>query len=62
MSRVALLGRPVAESLSPRMQNAAFRAAGLDWSYEAEDVAPEDARAAAHLLSSYLEWSSAGRE
>jgi putative holliday junction resolvase len=24
--------------------------------------APEDARAAAHLLSSYLEWSSAGRE
>ena len=23
---------------------------------------PEDARAAAHLLSSYLEWSSAGRE
>lgn len=24
-------------------------------------VAPEDARAAAHLLSSYLEWSSAGR-
>jgi putative Holliday junction resolvase len=26
------------------------------------DEAPEDARAAAHLLSSYLEWSSAGRE
>ena len=26
------------------------------------DDAPEDARAAAHLLSSYLEWSSAGRE
>jgi putative holliday junction resolvase len=26
------------------------------------DAAPEDARAAAHLLSSYLAWSSAGRE
>jgi putative Holliday junction resolvase len=26
------------------------------------DDAPEDARAAAHLLSSYLEWSSAVRE
>jgi putative Holliday junction resolvase len=25
------------------------------------DDAPEDARAAAHLLSSYLEWTSAGR-
>jgi shikimate dehydrogenase len=52
VSRVALLGRPVAESLSPRMQNAAFRAAGLDWSYEAEDVAPEKLRpAVARLLS-----------
>jgi putative holliday junction resolvase len=26
------------------------------------DDAPEDARAAAHLLSSYLEWSNAARE
>jgi putative holliday junction resolvase len=26
------------------------------------DEAPEDARAAAHLLSSYLEWSSASRK
>ena len=52
MSRVALLGRPVAESLSPRMQNAAFRATGLDWSYEAEDVAPGELDAAvARLLS-----------
>ena len=38
MSRVALLGRPVAESLSPRMQNAAFGAAGLDWEYVAWEV------------------------
>ena len=38
---VALLGQPVAESLSPRMQNAAFAARGLDWAYAACDVAPE---------------------
>ena len=35
---VALLGHPVAHSLSPRMQNAAFAALGLDWEYEALDV------------------------
>jgi shikimate dehydrogenase len=40
--RVALLGRPVAESLSPRMQNAAFVAAGLDWEYVALEVSPEE--------------------
>jgi shikimate dehydrogenase len=38
---VALLGRPVAHSLSPRMQNAAFAARGLDWAYVALDVPPE---------------------
>ena len=38
---VALLGHPVAHSLSPRMQNAAFAARGLDWAYVALDVAPE---------------------
>jgi shikimate dehydrogenase len=36
--QVALLGHPVAHSLSPRMQNAAFAAAGLDWHYSAFDV------------------------
>ncbi len=46
--RVALLGRPVAHSLSPRMQNAAFAAAGLDWAYEARDV--EDAVEAVRAL------------
>jgi shikimate dehydrogenase len=46
MSRqVALLGKPVAESLSPRMQNAAFTAAGLDWEYVALEVAPEELEA-----------------
>jgi shikimate dehydrogenase len=38
---VALLGHPVAHSLSPRMQNAAFAALGLDWAYVALDVTPE---------------------
>ena len=37
---VALLGHPVAHSLSPRMQNAAFRALGLNWAYVALDVDP----------------------
>jgi shikimate dehydrogenase len=39
---VALLGQPVAGSLSPRMQNAAFAAAGLDWEYVLVEVAPPD--------------------
>ncbi len=38
MEHVALLGRPVAQSLSPRMQNAAFAAAGLDYDYAAYNV------------------------
>ena len=37
-SHVALLGHPVSHSLSPRMQNAAFAAARLDWDYTAYDV------------------------
>ena len=37
-AHVALLGSPVASSLSPRMQNAAFAARGLDWDYSAFDV------------------------
>jgi shikimate dehydrogenase len=37
-SHVALLGHPVAHSLSPQMQNAAFDASGLDWRYAAFDV------------------------
>ena len=30
---VGLIGNPIARSLSPRMQNAAFAARGLDWAY-----------------------------
>jgi shikimate dehydrogenase len=47
-SQVALLGHPVSHSLSPRMQNAAFAAAGLDWHYAAFDV--EDPLAAVAAL------------
>jgi shikimate dehydrogenase len=38
---VGLIGWPVAHSLSPRMQNAAFAAAGLDWAYVPLPTAPE---------------------
>jgi shikimate dehydrogenase len=41
---VGLLGQPIAESLSPRMQNAAFAAAGLDWEYVLLEVAPSGLR------------------
>ena len=41
-THVALLGHPVGHSRSPAMQNAAFRAVGLDWRYEAIDVPPQD--------------------
>ena len=37
-----MLGHPVAHSLSPRMQNAAFAALGLDWEYALRDVLPEE--------------------
>jgi shikimate dehydrogenase len=39
---VALIGDPVAHSLSPRMQNAAFAARALDFAYVALPVARED--------------------
>jgi shikimate dehydrogenase len=41
MKVVALIGSPVGRSLSPRMQNAAFAARGLDWTYVACEVASE---------------------
>jgi shikimate dehydrogenase len=47
-TQIALLGHPVAHSLSPRMQNAAFAARGLDWHYAAFDV--EDPVAAVEAL------------
>jgi shikimate dehydrogenase len=48
---VALLGQPVAESLSPRMQNAAFAARGLDWAYVALDVPSAELATVVHGLA-----------
>ncbi len=37
----ALLGSPVAHSISPQMHNEAFRQLGLDYVYLAFDVSPD---------------------
>jgi shikimate dehydrogenase len=37
-SRLAVLGSPIAHSLSPRLQRAAYDVLGLDWEYEAVDI------------------------
>jgi shikimate dehydrogenase len=41
-SRLVLLGHPVAHSISPRIQSAALREAGIALAYEALDVAPPE--------------------
>lgn len=38
--RCAVVGHPVAHSLSPAIHRAAYRSLGLDWSYEGIDVEP----------------------
>jgi len=43
---VGLLGYPLSHSLSPRMQNAAFAARGLDWAYVPLPVEPARLEAA----------------
>jgi shikimate dehydrogenase len=48
--RIVLLGHPVAHSLSPRFQNAAIRAAGIDAIYEAIDVPPDQLAATVAAL------------
>jgi shikimate dehydrogenase len=42
MIEVALVGDPVAHSVSPAIQSAAFAAAGLDWQYRLVQVADGD--------------------
>ncbi len=37
-ARCAVLGSPVAHSLSPRLHRAAYKALGLDWRYDAYEV------------------------
>ncbi len=48
---VGVLGWPIAHTLSPRMQNAAFAALGLDFAYVALPVAPERLPAAVRGLA-----------
>ncbi len=50
MSRLVLLGHPVGHSISPAMQSAAFDEMGLDWTYEAIDVAPGELSGAVDRL------------
>jgi shikimate dehydrogenase len=40
--RAAVLGRPIAHSLSPALHRAAYSALGLDWTYDAVDVGSDD--------------------
>lgn len=40
--RCAVLGRPIAHSLSPAMHRAAYAFLGLDWTYDAHDVGEEE--------------------
>jgi len=48
--RVLLLGHPVAHSLSPPMQNAAFAAAQREDTYQAVDVMPSKLAGYVHML------------
>lgn len=43
--RLAVLGSPIAHSLSPRLHRAAYDVLGLDWSYEAVECTGGDLRA-----------------
>lgn len=54
--RAAVLGSPIAHSLSPVLHRAAYRALGLsDWTYDALEVAPE--ALAAFLEACGPEWA-----
>jgi len=41
-NKLGLIGHPVAHSLSPAMHNSVFKKLGLDYTYEAFDVKPDD--------------------
>lgn len=40
--RAAVLGRPIAHSLSPPLHRAAYAALGLDWTYDAVECGPDE--------------------
>jgi shikimate dehydrogenase len=48
--QVKILGFPLGHSISPAMQNAAFKANGLDWEYSLYEVAPKELEKAITLL------------
>ncbi len=54
MLRCAVLGQPIAHSLSPALHRAGYRAAGLDWSYQAVEVGSDGL--AAFLAGLGQEW------
>ncbi len=57
--RYAIVGFPVAHSISPLMQGAAFKALGIDATYEAIPVPPDDLAAAFRRLrdEGYRGWN-----
>jgi shikimate dehydrogenase len=52
--RLAVLGSPIAHSLSPRLHRAAYDVLGLEWQYEAIDVA--EGELAAFVADRDREW------
>ncbi|MBC8098535.1 MAG: shikimate dehydrogenase, partial [Armatimonadetes bacterium] len=43
-TKVGVIGFPLTHSLSPAMHNAAFKALGLDWTYELMAIPPDIVR------------------
>src|SRR6202012_6093853 len=54
LGRAAVLGRPVAHSLSPVLHRAAYAALGLDWTYEAIDCGEAEVR---EVLAARADWA-----
>jgi shikimate dehydrogenase len=52
--RAAVLGRPIAHSLSPALHHAAYAALGLNWSYEAIDCGTDELAA---VLADRTDWA-----
>jgi shikimate dehydrogenase len=52
--RAAVLGRPIAHSLSPLLHRAAYAALGLDWTYDAIDCGADDLAA---VLAERADWA-----
>lgn len=50
VKRAAVLGKPIAHSLSPVLHNAAFAALGLDWVYDRIECAADELPALVHGL------------